>query len=359
MALAAPRACESGSTANPSTSTSSPTTPRPVSLNGLLETGNSAFGERFKGRIDDLRFYDRPLGPEEIDRLALHYPIDVLLSTTPPSRRNKDQDRQVRAYYFRFAAPEPLRQAAAEYKELDDQREDLEFTTVSTMVMKESITPRDTYVLARGDYSQPKREGHRRRSASLPPLPPGRPANRLGLADWLVDPNHPLTSRVAVNRFWQMVFGTGIVKTAEDFGSQGEPPSNPELLDWLATEFVRTDWDVKGMLKLIVTSATYRQSSKVTPALHDRDPENRLLARGPRARLPAETRPRQRPRRQRTPSRKIGGPERPTLPARRTLGRTRFRRRLLLRRPMTRTTATNSTAAACTPSGNAPRRLLP
>jgi hypothetical protein len=266
----------------------SDTLPGPVSLNGLLETGNSALGERFKGRIDDLRFYDRPVTPAEIDRLALHYPIDVLLSTTPPSRRNKDQDRQVRAYYFRFAAPEPLRQAAAEYKELDDQREDLEFTTVSTMVMKEALTPRDTYVLARGDYSQPKEKVTAAVPASLPPLPPGRPANRLTLADWLLDPNHPLTSRVAVNRFWQMVFGIGLVKTSEDFGSQGEPPSNPELLDWLATEFVRTNWDVKGILKLLVTSSTYRQSSKVSKELHDRDPENRLLARGPRARLQAE-----------------------------------------------------------------------
>jgi hypothetical protein len=103
-----------------------------------------------------------------------------------------------------------------------------------------------------------------------------------------VDPAHPLTSRVAVNRFWQMYFGTGIVKTQEDFGVQGEPPVHPELLDWLATEFVRSAWDVKAMQRLIVTSATYRQSSVVSPALLERDPENRLLGRGPRLRLPAE-----------------------------------------------------------------------
>ena len=122
----------------------------------------------------------------------------------------------------------------------------------------------------------------------LPPLPKDAPPNRLTLAQWLVDPGHPLTARVAVNRFWQMYFGYGIVKTQEDFGVQGEPPVHPELLDWLATEFVRTGWDVRAMQRLIVTSATYRQSSKVTPALLEKDPENRLLARGPRVRLPAE-----------------------------------------------------------------------
>jgi hypothetical protein len=123
----------------------------------------------------------------------------------------------------------------------------------------------------------------------LPPLPKGMPASRLALAQWLVNPNHPLTSRVAVNRFWQLYFGLGLVKTAENFGSQGEPPSNPQLLDWLATEFIRTDWDVKGMQKLIVTSAAYRQSSAASKELIERDPENRLLARGPRFRLSAET----------------------------------------------------------------------
>src|SRR5262249_36300280 len=124
--------------------------------------------------------------------------------------------------------------------------------------------------------------------AALPPLPPGAPNNRLGLAQWLVHPSHPLTARVAVNRIWQMFFGTGLVKTAENFGSQGEPPSHPELLDWLATEFVRGGWNVKSLQRLIVTSATYRQSSKVSAELLARDPENRLLARGPRFRLPAE-----------------------------------------------------------------------
>ena len=120
------------------------------------------------------------------------------------------------------------------------------------------------------------------------PLPPDGPNNRLGFARWLTDPANPLLARVTMNRFWQMYFGTGIVKTTEDFGVQGEWPSHPELLDWLATEFGRTGWDVKAMQKLIVTSATYRQSSKTSPELQQRDPENRLLARAPRFRLPAE-----------------------------------------------------------------------
>ncbi|HEY2951174.1 MAG TPA: DUF1553 domain-containing protein, partial [Verrucomicrobiae bacterium] len=122
----------------------------------------------------------------------------------------------------------------------------------------------------------------------LPPLPGGAPTNRLGLARWLVHPSHPLTARVTVNRFWQQYFGVGLVKTVEDFGAQGEAPSHRELLDWLATEFVRSGWDVKRMQRLIVTSAAYRQSSKFTPHLFARDSENRLLARGPRYRVDAE-----------------------------------------------------------------------
>jgi hypothetical protein len=124
--------------------------------------------------------------------------------------------------------------------------------------------------------------------ACLPPLPAGAPPNRLGLARWLADPANPLTARVTVNRSWQHFFGNGLVKTAENFGVQGEPPSHPELFDWLATEFVCTGWDLKALQRRIVTSATYRQAATATPALLQRDPDNRLLARGPRFRLPAE-----------------------------------------------------------------------
>ena len=123
----------------------------------------------------------------------------------------------------------------------------------------------------------------------LPPLPKGDVTNRLSYARWLVSTNHPLTARVNANRFWQQFFGMGLVKTTGDFGSKGEWPSHPELLDWLATELMRTGWDVKRFVRLIVTSATYRQDSRVTPALLEADPENRLLARGPRFRLDGET----------------------------------------------------------------------
>jgi hypothetical protein len=167
------------------------------------------------------------------------------------------------------------------------------------MVMADMKKPRDTFVLARGDYRNQTEKVQPGVPAMLPPLPPlsnDAPRNRLTLATWLVDPNHPLTARVAVNRFWQMYFGYGIVKTQEDFGVQGEPPVHPELLDWLATEFVRLGWDVKAMQRVIVTSATYRQSSIVTrlgaealAKAAERDPDNRLLARGPRFRFQAET----------------------------------------------------------------------
>jgi hypothetical protein len=157
--------------------------------------------------------------------------------------------------------------------------------------MMELGKPRETFVLARGDYRNKTEKVTPGAPAALPPLPVKfmEKTNRLTLARWLVDPNHPLTARVTVNRFWQMIFGHGIVKTVEDFGAQGERPVHPELLDWLATEFIRTGWDVKAMLRLMVTSATYRQSSKITPELREKDPENRLLARGPRHRLSAET----------------------------------------------------------------------
>jgi hypothetical protein len=142
--------------------------------------------------------------------------------------------------------------------------------------------------LNRGEYDQRGELVQRAVPAVLPPLPPSETTNRLDFARWLVSPEHPLTARVTINRFWQQFFGTGLVKTAGDFGAQGEWPSHPELLDWLATEFMQSGWDVKHMIRLMVTSATYRQSSAVTPKLFQLDPENRLLARGPRFRLDAE-----------------------------------------------------------------------
>lgn len=156
-----------------------------------------------------------------------------------------------------------------------------------TLVMDEA-TPRDTFILLRGVFDKPGEKVTAATPLILPPMRDDLPRNRLGLARWLVDPANPLPARVTVNRFWQMLFGTGLVRTAEDFGSQGEPPSHPELIDWLASEFISSGWDMKAMLRLLVTSATYRQSSKLTPAAHERDPDNRLLARGSRFRLLGE-----------------------------------------------------------------------
>ena len=158
------------------------------------------------------------------------------------------------------------------------------------MVMEELPSPRPAYLLKRGRYDMP--DTSRKLDPGVPgclgELPAKAPRNRLALAQWLASPANPLTARVAVNRLWQQHFGTGLVKTTENFGLQSEPPSHPGLLDWLAAEFVSTDWDVKAMHRLIVTSATYRQASKAPAQLIQHDPENRLLARGPRFRLPAE-----------------------------------------------------------------------
>ena len=252
-----------------------------------LLVGSKPLGTPFIGQIDDLRLYDRTLAPDEVEQLAVHYAPRVVLSGVT-GKRSKEEAAAVREYYLTHAAPEALRTAHAELKVLRVRRDDLEKTMPSAMVMADMKTPRNTFVLARGDYRNQTEKVQPGVPAILPPLPKDAPPNRLTLARWLVDPAHPLTSRVAVNRFWQMYFGTGIVKTQEDFGVQGEPPSHPGLLDWLATEFIGMGWDVRALQRLIVTSATYRQSSKVTPELLEKDPENRLLARAPRLRLPAE-----------------------------------------------------------------------
>jgi cytochrome c553 len=160
--------------------------------------------------------------------------------------------------------------------------------TVPVSLVMDDATPRETFILLRGEFDQIGEKVTATTPAVMPPLRADLPRNRLGLAQWLVDPANPLPARVTVNRYWQMLFGTGLVSTSEDFGSQGEPPSHPELIDWLAAEFISSGWDTKAMLRLLVTSATYRQSSKLTPAAHERDPDNRLLARGPRFRLHGE-----------------------------------------------------------------------
>jgi hypothetical protein len=258
-----------------------------IATDAEFQIGNKRFGKPYKGQIDDLRFYHRVLKDDEITHLAVHYPIQAIISGVF-GKRSKEEAARVRDYFLTYSAPADLRQQYARLKSLRKEKEELDQQILTVMVMGEMKKPRETFVLARGDYRNRTEKVSAGVPAVLPPLPEGALPNRLALAKWLVDPAHPLTARVVVNRYWQMYFGHGIVKTAEDFGSQGEPPVHPELLDWLATEFIRTGWDVRAMQRLIVTSATYRQSSKVTPELVEKDPENRLLQRGPRFRLPAE-----------------------------------------------------------------------
>jgi hypothetical protein len=173
-------------------------------------------------------------------------------------------------------------------EELTKQIDETDLQIPTTLIMEEMSVPRKTHILIRGAYDKKGAEVAVGTPAALPGMPPDLPRNRLGLARWLVHPTNPLTARVTVNRLWQSLFGAGLVRTAEDFGTQGERPTHPELLDWLAIEFIRNEWDVKAIIRLMVTSSTYRQSSRLSPALRQRDPENRLLARGPRTRLQAE-----------------------------------------------------------------------
>jgi hypothetical protein len=183
-----------------------------------------------------------------------------------------------------------LKQMSDRLDQLRKQRADLQSRIPTIMVMEDAPQPRPTFVLKRGRYDMPdsKQRVEPGVPAMLNRLPAGSPPNRLALARWLASPQNPLTARVAVNRLWQQHFGAGLVKTAENFGVQGEPPSHADLLDWLACEFMRLGWDVKAMHRLMVTSASYRQSSRASASLVQHDPENRLLARGPRFRLSAE-----------------------------------------------------------------------
>ncbi len=200
------------------------------------------------------------------------------------AKRTKPQSEEL-ARHFRSIAPE-LKALRDEIAGLEKSKPKI--PTLPVMVELPEKKRRVTRVLRKGNFLDPGEIGPAGRAQALHPYPPGAPANRLGLARWLVDPQNPLTARVAVNRYWAQLFGAGLVETEEDFGTQGELPSHPELLDWLAVRYRESGWDTKALLRLIVTSATYRQSSQVTPELLEQDPRNRLLARAPRVRLEAE-----------------------------------------------------------------------
>lgn len=271
---------------------------------------------RFKGKIDEVRLYQSLLDQEQIAVLAC---ADALpkIAAISTAERTEGQRLKLRSAWLELDAPATVREEWLRWRALRQQRARLlrEFPLV--MVMQETPEPRPAYMLRRGAYDQPGEKVARGLPVALQSRPGKQPpANRLEFARWLVSAENPLTARVTVNRFWQMLFGTGLVKTVEDFGAQGEAPSHPELLDWLAVAFRdgemerRRDretgrlgdrarenpqsairdpqWNVKALLKTIVMSATYRQASTITPQLLQRDPDNRLLARGPRFRLPAE-----------------------------------------------------------------------
>ncbi len=190
--------------------------------------------------------------------------------------------------YFLANVHPPAMQWAEELHALRDAERQLVEPIPEAMVMQEMAKPKPAHILKRGAYDAPGEQVFANTPAALPSLPAGAPRNRLGLARWLMEPDHPLFARVTLNRAWQQMFGRGIVETSDNFGSQGTPPTHPELLDWLAREFVDTGWDMKRLLKLMAMSATYRQSSKASPDLLARDPANQLLARGPARRLTAE-----------------------------------------------------------------------
>ena len=255
--------------------------------------------------------FPRPAGKSAADSTnALSLAANILKDLKqPPGQRTLDGLRDLAAAFKKTDAP--YNQLVTDLRSAIERRDAANKSFPRVMVMEEMPKPRDTFMLIRGDYTKLGDKAALAVPASLGPLPKTAPPNRLGLAQWLVSPEHPLTARVTVNRYWSLFFGTGLVKTAEDFGVQGEKPSHPELLDWLATEFMSprekagepnpinpsarqpftastpSPWNTKRLHKLIVMSATYQQSSKLTPAQYERDPENRLLARGPRHRLPS------------------------------------------------------------------------
>lgn len=208
-----------------------------------------------------------------------------------PEKRNEDQKKQLLEYFLKNVyskTKDALQSLDKEVADIAKKKTDLDNSFPASLVMQDMPKARDTFVLIRGQYDKKGEQVQAAIPAALGKLPEGAPANRLGLAHWLTDPQHPLTSRVFVNRLWQQYFGVGLVKTAEDFGSQGQWPSHPELLDYLSRDLVDNNWDLKRLIKSILMSGTYQQSSRVTPELLQKDPQNELLSRGPRFRIDAE-----------------------------------------------------------------------
>ena len=265
-------------------------------VDGTLKTdkpfhiGQRHSSATFQGRIDDVQVFAVELPEGDVAKLASDQSLASLkeILAVPANKRNADQRGQIRQYFLDQVDPQ-TRELKNELADTSRRLVELDKAIPVTMVMSEMEPRRPTHILKRGQYDQLGDVVDPGVPAAVSTFSSRAVSDRMQLARWLTDPSHPLTARVAVNRWWEMLFGIGLVETAEDFGVQGSPPSHPELLDWLATELIRRGWDLRTMLKMMVLSATYRQSSHVTPQLLNRDPNNRLLARGPRYRLPAET----------------------------------------------------------------------
>ncbi|MFO1064521.1 MAG: DUF1553 domain-containing protein [Pirellulales bacterium] len=262
-------------------------------LKGSIRTTTPlAIGRRSAGsptpgvRVQDFRIYSRVLPPEEIASLRTKPRAAYLVAKRAP--RNPQEDAELYDYYLANFNPEfeRLRVAAATTKkELEDT---MARGTVAHVMQERADKEPMANILFRGEYDKPRDPVKPATPKILPPFPDDLPRNRLGLAKWLILPENPLYARVTVNRYWQEVFGTGLVRTAGDFGVSGELPSHPELLDYLAVDFRECGYDVKAFFRQIVTSAAYRQSSQLTPLKMEKDRDNRLLSRGPRFRMDAE-----------------------------------------------------------------------
>ena len=236
--------------------------------------------------LQDLRIYGRKLSAAEVDQLASAGRLASILKK-PAAKRSKAENDELLDFWLR-RENKPYQDLVQQLAETEKEQSGIRARGTVAHVMQERPGPSKAYVLFRGDYDKRREEVTAATPAFLPPMPADLPRNRLGFARWLLRPEHPLTARVTVNRFWQEVFGTGLVKTTEDFGVNGETPVNQELLDWLAVNFRESGWDVKRLFRMMVTSAAYRQSAVATPEKLQLDPQNRWLSRGPRFRMDAE-----------------------------------------------------------------------
>lgn len=260
------------------------------SLPGFQNSVPLRFGSPVAGvlqaSVDDFRIYDRPLNDGEMELLANLHRAQAL--AIPRSQRSLSETEAAREFYSRFVSPTTLalRDEMVRRQALQDE---FESSLPRVMVMAEKPGLPTAAVLHRGRYDAPGEIVQAAIPARLGTLPAGSPANRLGLAEWIISKDNPLTARVFVNRIWERFFGVGLVKSSENLGVQSEAPSHPELLDWLALEFMNSGWDVKALCRTIMESGVYQQSSVATPASLERDPENRWLSRGPRFRLGAES----------------------------------------------------------------------